>query len=217
MMVTKAKRQPAGIDDAAKKELAQNKARANLSSAVNATAVIEAYSKSVFGEQQGGLTEVYDELNESIEKVWHGDMTKCEAMLLSQAVALQSIFTNLSRRAINQDYLKQMDAYLRLALKAQAQAVRTIEALAEMKNPRSVAFVKQANIANNQQVNNGQASQAGNPENQQSKLSGTSHELLKNTRASQIEGRVNPALETVGEKHGAEDRRGQSEGVPEQL
>jgi len=161
--------------------------------------------------------EVFDELNGSIEKMWDGDMKKCEAMLLSQAVALQSIFTNLSRRAINQDYLKQMDAYLRLGLKAQAQAVRTIEALAEMKNPRNVAFVKQANIANNQQVNNGQVSQARSFENQQSKLSGATYELLENTGTQGIASGVNPALETVGEINRAEVRRGQSEGIPEQL
>lgn len=216
-MATKAKKQTAVIDEAAKAEHEKGKAIANLSSAINAAAVIEAYSKSVFGEQQGGLMEVFDELNGSIEKMWDGDMKKCEAMLLSQAVALQSIFTNLSRRAINQDYLKQMDAYLRLGLKAQAQAVRTIEALAEMKNPRNVAFVKQANIANNQQVNNGQVSQARSFENQQSKLSGATYELLENTGTQGIASGVNPALETVGEINRAEVRRGQSEGIPEQL
>jgi hypothetical protein len=215
MMATKAKKQPAVVDEAAKAKHEKNKAKTNLSSAINAAAVIEAYSKSVFGEQQGGLMEVYEELNGSIEKVWDGDMKKCEAMLLSQAVALQSIFTNLSRRAINQDYLKQMDAYLRLGLKAQAQAVRTIEALAELKNPRSVAFVKQANIANNQQVNNGQISQAGSFENQQSKLSGATYELLENGGTQGIASGVNPALETVGEIDRAKVPRGQRESIPE--
>ncbi|MBN8449171.1 MAG: hypothetical protein J0M13_09235 [Candidatus Accumulibacter sp.] len=217
MMATNAKKQPAVIDEAAKAKQEKDKAKTNLSSAINAAAVIEAYRKSVFGEQQGGLIEVYEELNGSIKKLWGGDLKKCEAMLLSQAVALQSIFTNLSRRAINQDYLKQMDAYLRLGLKAQAQAVRTIEALAEMKNPRSVAFVKQANIANNQQVNNGQISQAENFENQQSKLSGERYELFENTGAQSIASGINPALETVGEIDRAEIRSGQGEGVTERL
>ena len=208
MMATKAKKQPAVIDEAAKKKHEQNKARTNLSSAINAAAVIEAYSKSVFGEQQGGLMEVYDELNGSIEKVWDGDLKKCEAMLLAQASALQSIFTNLTRRAIGQEYLNNLDTFLRLGLKAQAQAVRTIEALAEMKNPRSVAFVKQANIANNQQVNNGAVAQAGSFENQPSKLAGATYELLENTGTQSIEGGANPALEAVGEKHRAKVPRG---------
>lgn len=214
MMTTKATKKPAVITEAAKKAVAKSRARANLSSAINAAAVIDAYSKSVFAEEQGGLMEVYEELNDCIDMVWDGDLKKCEAMLLSQAVALQSIFTNLSRRAANQDYLKQMDTYLRLGFKAQAQAVRTIEALVEMKNPRSVAFVKQANIANNQQVNNGQTLQAENFENQQSKLSEATYELLENTRTQSIASGVNPALETVGKKHRAEVRRGQGKGIP---
>jgi hypothetical protein len=214
MMTTRATKQPAMNAEAEKKAMAKNRARSNLSSAINATAVIDAYSKSLFGEEQGGLLEVYEELNDCIDMVWDGDLKKCEAMLLSQAVALQSIFTNLSRRAASQDYLKQMDTYLRLGLKAQAQAVRTIEALAEMKNPRSVAFVKQANIANNQQVNNGQILQAENFENQQNKLSEATHELLENTGTQGIASGVNPALETVGKKHRAEVRRGQGKGIP---
>ncbi len=208
MMATKAKKPPAVIDATAKKELEKLKATTNLSSPINAAAVIEAYSKAVFGEQQGGLMEVYEVLSDSIEKVWDGDMTKCEAMLLSQAAALQSIFVNLARRAAVQERIPNFDTFLRLGLKAQAQAVRTIEALAEMKNPRSVAFVKQANIANNQQVNNGQVSRAGENENEQTKQAGATHELLPDTRASQADGRVNPALEAVGEKHRAEVRRG---------
>jgi transposase InsO family protein len=44
---------------------------------------------------------------------------------------------------------------MRLALKAQSQCRATVEALAEMKNPKPVAYVQQANIANGpQQVNN---------------------------------------------------------------
>jgi hypothetical protein len=44
---------------------------------------------------------------------------------------------------------------MRLALKTQSQCRATLETLAEIKNPRSVAFVAQANIANvPQQINN---------------------------------------------------------------
>lgn len=214
-MTTKAKQPKALPKSDEQAKLEKNKARTNLSSSINAAAVIEAYSKGVFGEQQGGLMEVYEELSNSISKVWDGDMRKCEAMLFAQASALQSIFTNLSRRSIGQDYLKQMDTYLRLALKAQAQAVRTIEALGELKNPRSIAFVKQANIANNQQVNNGQVSQAENSGNQQSKLSGETYELLPDSRASGIEGATYTPVATLETVDRAKDSRGQSQGVSE--
>jgi len=48
-----------------------------------------------------------------------------------------------------------MEDKIRLALKVQAQLRATIQALADLKNPRPIAFVQQANIAHGpQQVNN---------------------------------------------------------------
>jgi len=101
------------------------------------------------------LSELIKGLHEQVKKVQGGDLRPVEAMLFGQAVALETIFTSLARRATSQEYLKQFHAYLGLALKAQAQCRATLEALAEIKNPRPVAFVKQANISGgHQQVNN---------------------------------------------------------------
>jgi len=63
----------------------------------------------------------------------------------------------------------------RLAFKAQSRCRATNETLAEIKNPPSVAFVPQANIAaGHQQVNNGvQASGVREIESQQTKPLGT--------------------------------------------
>lgn len=78
---------------------------------------------------------------------------------MAQATTLDVIFNQLARRAaasLDGQYLRACDAYLRLAFKAQSQSRATLETLAFIKNPRSVAFVRQANIANGpQQVNNG--------------------------------------------------------------
>lgn len=164
---------------------------------VNAAAVIAEYGKS-FGELDlGALT---DSIAESVEQVWSGDLSRCEAMLMGQAQALQSIFMNLSRRSIKQEYLKNCETFLRLALKAQSQCRATLETLAAIKNP-PVIYAKQANVTSGpQQINNGvlAPSQAGESESEQSQLSGGTHELLPDTRASQAESRVNPALETLG-------------------
>jgi hypothetical protein len=46
------------------------------------------------------------------------------------------------------------ETFLRLELKAQAQCRSTLETLATIKNP-PVIYAKQANISNNQQINNG--------------------------------------------------------------
>ena len=99
-----------------------------------------------------------DELRRLVAEVNKGGMQRPEAMLVAQAHTLDALFSDLALRSksnSNEGYLEAADRYMRLALKAQAQAVRTIEALGELKHPRSVAFVKQANIANNQQINNG--------------------------------------------------------------
>jgi len=124
-----------------------------LSPTIQSAVGIKAWSKFA-GEVD--LVELVDDLHERIKKVEGGDMQPVAAMLYGQAMTLQTIFTSLARRATNQEYLKQIQAYLGLALKAQAQCRATLEALAEIKNPRPVAFVKQANISNGpQQVNNG--------------------------------------------------------------
>lgn len=147
-----------------------------------------------------------DEIHEQVDEVHKGDMRRPEAMLVAQAHTLDALFCNLARRAhsnLSSGYLDAAERYLRLALKSQAQAVRTIEALGELKNPRSVAFVQQANIANGpQQVNNGvQAGESpahGNHSIPSNELSGKNHELLPDTGASQAASRMDTPMETVG-------------------
>lgn len=110
------------------------------------------------------LAELLEGQREQFKQVQAGDMQPVEAMLYGQAKTLETIFTSLARRAVAQEHLKQFQTHLMLALKAQAQCRATLEALAEIKNPRPVAFVKQANISGgHQQVNNGPAPQASEP------------------------------------------------------
>ena len=124
-----------------------------LSPTIQSAVAIEAWSKYAGTVDLSGLV---DDLQERIKKLQGGDMQPVEAMLFGQAMTLETIFTSLARKAVAQEYLKQFQVNLTLALKAQAQCRATLEALAEIKNPRPVAFVKQANITNGpQQVNNG--------------------------------------------------------------
>lgn len=105
---------------------------------------------------EADLSELVRDLQARAEKVQGGDLRQLEAMLFGQAMVLQTAFTNLSRRASSAEYLKQFSVYMGLALKAQAQARSTLEALAEIRNPRPVMFAKQANVTSgNQQINNG--------------------------------------------------------------
>jgi hypothetical protein len=103
------------------------------------------------------LTDMVASLREHGEAVNRGDLAAAERMLNAQAVALNTIFGELARRAaLNMGtYMGATESYLRLALKAQSQSRATIETLAAIKNPPTV-FARQANIAHGpQQVNNG--------------------------------------------------------------
>jgi hypothetical protein len=161
------------------------------------------------------ITELTEELARQSELVSAGNLQQCEAMLMSQAQTLDTIFNSLavrSGRNMN-EYAHTADLYMRLALKAQSQCRSTIEAIAEMKNPKPIAFVKQANIAaGNQQVNNGAdftiraGARAQENEIPQNKLlTDTQYETLDigGTRATSG---TNPAMEAVEAINRAADK-----------
>lgn len=86
-------------------------------------------------------------LDGQVKAVNGGDLKQAEAMLLTQAYTLNELFNGLVRRAADQEFVRPYETYMRLALKAQSQCRTTLESLALIKNPPSVAFVRQANIA----------------------------------------------------------------------
>ena len=154
------------------------------------------------------LQELINDLSEQTKKVQDGDMRSVEGMLYRQAKTLETMFTSLARRAANQDGLKQFQCNLTLALKAQAQCRATLEALAEIKNPRPVSFVKQANVTYGpQQVNNTYAgasahtainSPAENFQSEPNKLLEADHGQRMVIGTQGQAGRVNQAVEAVG-------------------
>ena len=148
---------------------------------------------------------------QSKQQVRDGDLTRTEGILTIQAHTLDVIFNNLARwAALNMgEHLGAAETYLRLALKAQSQCRSTLETLAEIKNPRPVAFVKQANISNGpQQVNNGSQAASlppahGKIENQQNKLLEGEHGTRMDSGTASAASGANQDLETVGKSDGA--------------
>ena len=67
-----------------------------------------------------------------------GDLSFASAMLASQAITLDAMFTELARRAANNmgEYLNAGERYGRLAMKAQSNCRATLEALAKLHQPR---------------------------------------------------------------------------------
>lgn len=149
-------------------------------------------------------------LRDQAAAVQRGDMSHAEGMLIHQASSLQALFVRLSERAMEQAHMPNLEGFMRMALRAQSQCRATLETLATIKNP-PIVYAKQANFAaGHQQVNNGipAPTQAREIESEQSQLSGGTHELLSDTRASRLESQVNPALETLGEIDRAKIGRG---------
>lgn len=154
-------------------------------------------------------------LQDQAAAVNRGDMAHPEAMLINQASSLQALFVRLTERSMEQQHMPNIEGFMRLALRAQSQCRATLETLAAIKNP-PIVYAKQANVTTGpQQINNGIATQAGNYQNEPIKQAGGSYELLQDTRASQADERISPALEAVGEKHRAEVTRGESQGIDE--
>jgi len=160
----------------------------------------------LFSKNQHGIVDVTESLalmTDKVAAVQDGNLSGTEATLTAQAVALDVIFNELARRAaINMgEHLDATETYMRLALKAQNQCRATLQTLGELKNPRQVAFVSQANISHgHQQVNNHQACEKPPDESKFStnKLSGSKDELRQNPRASRVKSTTYKSLETVG-------------------
>ena len=108
-----------------------------------------------------GLNDIHDVnaltkiLSQQTADVIGGNMTRPEAMLLSQAHTLDALFNSLVMKGLGQTHMQHYEAFMRLAFKAQSQCRSTLQTLSDIKNP-SVVYAKQANITNgNQQINNG--------------------------------------------------------------
>lgn len=169
------------------------------------------FAKGTFGTLD--LNESVDVMQEKADKVKAGDLSDVETTLTAQAVSLDAVFNELARRAaLNMgEHLTATETYLRLAFKAQAQCRSTLETLAEVKYPKAATFVRQQNVAYQQQVNNG--STTGNSATSthagaHGKTSNPPNELLEAQHGERMDGRTQSAaggndshLEAVGAIH----------------
>jgi hypothetical protein len=188
-----------------------SRARTVLMPSVQSAITVQAYYKSRFPYIT--LDALIKALSEEAEAANKGDFTRPEAMLSTQAHTLDTLFNDLAQRASSAEYLNQFETYLKLALKVQSQCRSTLEALAEIKNPASVSFVKQDNIAHgHQQVNNGRTttsepSRAGGKEENAERTKQVTYDEQPtlDPGAPGAASRTDPAMATVGALHGTED------------
>ena len=200
---TPKKKDPNGIRAIGKpgEDAATGIARTAIRPTVQAAATLREYGKS-FGDLD--LDGLLTALSAQTQATTEGDLARGESMLTAQAHVLDAVFNNLVRRAINSDYMNQLEPYLKLALRAQSQCRATWEAVATIKNPPMVGYVRQANIAaGHQQVNNGPGAPAvgaraeKNPNSENKLLEATDGERLDPGTAGTAGG-ADPALARAG-------------------
>jgi len=154
--MNKPKANTLAVDESSEKSLARVVAEVAFSTYATNALTTQAFTDN-FGELD--MQECIGVMKERQANIRGGNLTSLENMLTAQAITLNALFNKLAQRSgLNMgEHLGAADTYMRLALKAQSQCRSTIEAINEIKNPSSApTFVKQANIGNAVQVNNGQ-------------------------------------------------------------
>jgi hypothetical protein len=156
-----------------------------------------------------GFQSTMQVLEKTIKQIQSGDLSKIEEMYISQAVALEVMFTSLARRAKAQEKLLQYETHMRLALKAQNQSRATLQALVQLKQPANTQFIKQANIAQGHQQVNNLSEKNISPQNKL--LEGETYDL--DSRPQTTTARINSKMEAVGEVHRSKDTRRQVKSI----
>jgi hypothetical protein len=97
--------------------------------------------------------EIIAELKAIAATVSSGDGRHSEAVAATQATALNVIFARLTELAMGSTDSPCFDSLMRLAFRAQAQSIRALEAVANLRKPAMIA--RQLNVAHQQIVSNG--------------------------------------------------------------
>ncbi len=196
-MTTKPKTIPAssnhGAVAAPAEHQADPKARAKTSGRLTAEGILplaiiaQAYGKGLAGEEID-LIAMHEQIVTTGRAASDGKLGAAEQLLQAQALTLNAIFAELARRAaMNMGaHLDAAETYMRLALKAQAQSRATLQTLIEAKNPRAVTFMRQANVAQQQVVNNGTQPSSEPRARGREKAESRENELLQDRTHEQV-------------------------------
>ncbi|WP_020146700.1 hypothetical protein [Thioalkalivibrio sp. ALJ15] len=149
------------------------------------------------------VSDLHEALDRHVQQMQANGGTQAqEEMLWNQARTLEQLFVRLIERAANQTHVDNYDRLLRLALRAQNQSRSTLQALEALQSPKSHVFARQANVAQNQQINHTTSPNESAPEkiqNEQNELlEDDTHGQRLDTRTTGSTGTGDPAVEAVG-------------------
>ena len=182
-----------------------------LQPAVGAAVLVRRYSP-----EELELDAVVAELTSQAQATNAGDLSRAEAMLISQAHALDAIFVRLALLAASSagESVQACETYLRLALKAQSQCRATLETLGTLKNPSPALFVRQQNIGVHQQVNNRALDAAAEPRSptQAHALLEVHHGQRLDPAETRATSKAHSAMAPLGKFNGAKNKERQGKG-----
>ena len=119
---------------------AQTMARKLMEPAFRNAAAASGFTAKMLGDkiERPGLADYAHHFQLTSEKAAEGDLAMASHILAAHAMTLDSMFTELARRAAMNmgDYINAAERYGRLALKAQSNCRATLEALAKLHQPR---------------------------------------------------------------------------------
>ena len=174
-------------------ETAERIAKLAVSSEMSSQRVVAASERDKGLDEYLDIPQLMAVLKAESGRLSEGKSEGVGPILANQAIALQSLFARLTERALSQNSMSNIEAFMKLALRAQSQCRATLEALAAINKPPSIHAI-QANVATNQQINYSQ-----------NQLLGDDDDLRQDTRTSAAEKAVNPEVETLREVDGAKD------------
>ncbi|MFN5540156.1 MAG: hypothetical protein ACK481_08895 [Candidatus Melainabacteria bacterium] len=94
-------------------------------------------------DYQPNNIDLYHELKNEVSNLLEADLNNLQRRLASQAIVLEKTSNTYLLKMTQSQYINQTEAYSKIALKAQEQARKTLATIAEIKNPKRIAFIKQ--------------------------------------------------------------------------
>ena len=113
-------------------------ARASVSAGPRHADLATTMSREFHGGAGPSLMDMVAALEAEADKAVDGNLAMSSRLLMTQAITLDGLFTQLARRALPlmAEHPQAMERYMRLALKAQSNSRATLEALAKLHQPR---------------------------------------------------------------------------------
>jgi hypothetical protein len=164
------------------------------------------------GRETDDFPDILKALNRSAAKVIDGDDKMIQEFLFMQLEVTNQLFNRLAGMMFsegNRD-LENFKTIGDLAAKFQNMSRRTAATLVDIKRPRQKTYIRQANVANHQQVNN-----STNDKLSENEVSGGSHVETLDAGAETAAIGADTHLEAMGECNGAKDAHRQREVVHE--